>query len=38
MKHHNHSRAFYSTLDKHMSGWRKVKARLDDRAEEILRL
>jgi predicted metal-dependent hydrolase len=38
MKHHNHSRAFYSTLDKHMPGWRKVKERLDDRAEEFLRL
>ena len=37
LKHHNHSRAFYSTLDRHMPDWRKVKERLDERAEEYLR-
>ncbi len=37
LKHHNHSRAFYSTLDRHMPDWRKVKERLDERAEDYLR-
>lgn len=37
LKHHNHSRAFYSTLDRHMPGWRKIKERLDERVEEFLR-
>lgn len=37
LKHHNHSRAFYSTLDRHMPNWRKIKERLDERAEEYLR-
>lgn len=37
LKHHNHSRAFYSTLDRHMPHWRKVKESLDERAEEYLR-
>lgn len=38
LKHHNHGRAFYSTLDRHMPGWRMVKERLDNQAEEFLRL
>jgi predicted metal-dependent hydrolase len=37
LKHHNHSRAFYSTLDRHMPGWRQIKERLDERVEEYLR-
>lgn len=37
LKHHNHSRAFYSMLDRHMPNWRKIKERLDERAEEYLR-
>ena len=37
LKHHNHSRAFYLTLDRHMPDWRNVKERLDERAEEYLR-
>lgn len=37
LKHHNHSRAFYSTLDRHMPGWREIKERLDERAAEYLR-
>lgn len=37
LKHHNHSRAFYSTLDRHMPNWREIKERLDERAEEYLR-
>lgn len=37
LKHHNHGRAFYSTLDRHMPDWRSIKERLDDRAEEYLR-
>lgn len=37
LKHHNHSPTFYSTLDRHMPNWRKIKERLDERAEEYLR-
>lgn len=37
LKHHNHSRDFYSTLDRHMPNWRKIKGLLDERAEEYLR-
>jgi predicted metal-dependent hydrolase len=37
LKHHNHSKAFYSTLDRHMPDWRKIKERLDERAAEYLR-
>ncbi len=37
LKHHNHSRAFYSTLDRHMPDWRKIKEQLDERAAEYLR-
>jgi hypothetical protein len=35
--HHNHSPKFYATLDRHMPNWRKVKAQLDNMAEEIFR-
>lgn len=37
LKHHNHSSAFYLTLDRHMPEWRKIKKHLDDRAEDYLR-
>jgi predicted metal-dependent hydrolase len=37
LKHHNHSQAFYSMLDRHMPDWRKIKERLDERAEDFLR-
>jgi hypothetical protein len=37
LKHHNHSRAFYSTLDRHMPDWREIKEQLDERAAEYLR-
>lgn len=37
LKHHNHSRAFYSTLDRHMPNWREIKEQLDERAAEYLR-
>ena len=37
LKHHNHSAAFYATLERYMPEWRNVKNRLDDRAEEFLR-
>jgi hypothetical protein len=35
--HHNHSPAFYRTLDRHMPGWPAVKLKLDGLAEEVLR-
>jgi predicted metal-dependent hydrolase len=34
---HDHSTRFYRLLDRHMPGWRAVKARLDGMAEELLR-
>lgn len=34
---HNHSAKFYRLLDRHMPGWRSVKARLDGMAEDLLR-
>ncbi|QSI75355.1 M48 family metallopeptidase [Niveibacterium microcysteis] len=37
LEHHNHSPAFYSMLDRHMPDWRKIKERLDERAEAYLR-
>ncbi|MFM9967439.1 MAG: M48 family metallopeptidase [Burkholderiales bacterium] len=36
VKIHNHSAAFYRLLDRHLPGWRSIKARLDSQAEEIL--
>lgn len=35
--HHNHSPKFYQTLDRCMPGWRAIKERLDEMAEEIFR-
>lgn len=35
--HHNHSPAFYRTLDRHMPAWRAVKKRLDRMAEDVFR-
>lgn len=37
LKHHNHTKTFYSTLDRHMPDWREIKERLDERAAEYLR-
>jgi predicted metal-dependent hydrolase len=37
LEHHNHSRAFYSTLDRYMPSWRQIKEQLDERAAEYLR-
>jgi predicted metal-dependent hydrolase len=37
LKHHNHGHAFYALLGRHMPGWQGIKARLDGRAEELLR-
>jgi predicted metal-dependent hydrolase len=37
LRHHNHSRAFYATLDRYMPNWRETKKQLDARAEEYLR-
>lgn len=34
---HDHSARFYRLLDRHMPGWRSVKARLDGMAEDLLR-
>jgi predicted metal-dependent hydrolase len=36
LQHHNHSPAFYRTLDRHLPDWRAVKERLDAMAESIL--
>lgn len=35
--HHNHSPKFYKTLDRHMPGWRVIKEKLDNMAEELFR-
>jgi len=35
--HHNHSPKFYKTLDRHMPGWRAIKEKLDNMAEDIFR-
>jgi len=37
LQHHNHSPAFYRTLDRHMPTWRAVKAKLDGMAEDVFR-
>jgi hypothetical protein len=37
LKHHNHTKAFYSTLNRYMPNWREIKEQLDERAEEYLR-
>lgn len=37
LKHHNHTKSFYATLTRHLPDWKRVKARLDDQAELILR-
>jgi predicted metal-dependent hydrolase len=36
LKHHNHSPKFYRMLDQQMPGWRRVKERLDNLAEQLL--
>ncbi|MGL4188069.1 MAG: M48 family metallopeptidase [Sphaerotilus sulfidivorans] len=38
LRHHNHSRAFYASLSRHMPDWKQIKTRLDSRAEEFLRI
>lgn len=35
--HHNHSPRFYSTLDRQLPGWRRVKERLDNQVEGVFR-
>lgn len=35
--HHNHSPAFYRTLDRHMPAWPALKQRLDGMAEDVFR-
>ena len=35
--HHNHSPKFYKTLDRHLPGWRGIKEKLDNMAEEVFR-
>lgn len=37
LQHHHHGAAFYRALDRHMPGWRPIKAKLDGMAEEIFR-
>jgi predicted metal-dependent hydrolase len=37
LQHHHHGPAFYRALDRHMPGWRAVKAKLDGMAEDIFR-
>lgn len=36
LKAHNHSRAFYRLLDRHLPRWKEIKARLDDMADQVL--
>lgn len=35
--HHNHSPAFYRTLDRHMPAWPALKQKLDGMAEDVFR-
>lgn len=35
--HHNHGPKFYKTLDRQMPGWRSIKGKLDNMAEEVFR-
>lgn len=37
LKHHNHGKAFYALLMRHMPNWEQIKSRLDERAEMYLR-
>jgi len=37
LKYHNHSRAFYEVLRRHMPDWKQIKSSLDERAEVYLR-
>jgi predicted metal-dependent hydrolase len=37
LQHHHHGAAFYRALDRHMPGWRVVKAKLDGMAEDVFR-
>ena len=38
LHHHNHSPRFCRELDCHMPGWRDIKERLDEMAEQVLRV
>jgi predicted metal-dependent hydrolase len=37
LKAHNHGRAFYRLLDRHLPDWRQIKLRLDGMADLVLR-
>lgn len=37
LKVHNHGRAFYRLLDRHLPDWRQIKLRLDSMADLVLR-
>ena len=37
LQHHNHGPKFYHALDCQMPGWRDIKQRLDQMAEQVLR-
>jgi predicted metal-dependent hydrolase len=36
LKAHNHGRAFYRLLDRHLPRWKQIKTRLDDMADRVL--
>lgn len=36
LRHHNHSKAFYTLLGRYVSGWEGIKGRLDDAADTML--
>ena len=36
LRHHNHSRAFYTLLGRYVSEWEGIKRRLDDAADTLL--